>query len=92
MAAQIIDQELLVTEPMRVDAVRESAYQIAALLDCLRAAAFKENQSPLHLQAIAQGLTPRLMQLNDNVMGALDDHAWDAQDMQAALQGSSLGL
>lgn len=92
MATQIMGQELLVTDPIRVDAIRESTYQIAALLDCLREAAFRENQSPIDLQAVAQGLAPRLMQLNDNVMAAIDDCGWDAQDMQNALRGPRMGL
>ncbi len=92
MAAQIIDQELLVVDPARIDVVRDSTYQIAALLDCLRAAAFKPAQSPIDLQALVQGLAPRLMELNGNVMGAVDDCGWDLQDMRNALHGPPLGL
>ena len=92
MASEIMDQELLVAEPTRIDAVRDSTYQIAALLDCLRAAAFKADQSPIDLQALVQGLAPRLVQLNGNVMGAVDDCGWNAQDMQNALRGTHVGL
>ena len=92
MASEIMDQELLVAEPARIDAVRDSTYQIAALLDCLRAAAFKANQSTIDLQALVQGLAPRLMELNGNVMAAVDDCGWDLQDMRNALHGPPLGL
>ena len=92
MANEIMDQELLVVEPTRIDAVRDSTYQIAALLDCLRAAAFKADQSPIDLQALVQGLAPRLAELNGNVMGAVDDCWWNAQDMQNALRGTHVGL
>jgi len=41
MAKEIMDEEPAITEPERLEIVRQSAYQMAALIGSLREASFK---------------------------------------------------
>lgn len=87
MAKEIIEQEPLLVEPARVEIVRQSAYQLAALLANLREASFKPDQCSIDLVSLAQGLTPRLLELSYNIVGAVDDDTQTMRELTYCLHG-----
>ena len=52
MAKEIMDEEPAIAEPERLEIVRQSAYQMAALIGNLREASFKPDQCSLDLVSL----------------------------------------
>ena len=87
MAKEIMDEEPAIAEPERLEIVRQSAYQLAALIGNLREASFKHDQCSLDLVSLAQGLTPRLLELSYAIVGAVDDTTQSMRELACCVHG-----